>query len=101
MLLAVENIEEIKTKGRVDMPRLLGLRNIVCTKDDWYYLVFYDIDREITEQEIEYIRETMFYYKISYILYKTKHGVHFIGLTPVNAEVWAKLFTALKNKFNS
>lgn len=81
------------------MPRLLGLRNIVCSKEDWHYLVFYDIDRPIGTLDIVAIDEIMQTNQIAYILYKSKSGVHFVGFTPVDALTWAMIFTQLKLRF--
>jgi len=85
------------------MARLIGLRHTVCANDDWYYLVFYDIDNrsELYAHELAFIDNTMSTYGISYIVYKTKHGFHILGLTPVTATEWANVFTSLKGLFNS
>ena len=81
------------------MPRMIGVQNIVTTKDDWFYLCFYDIDRPITQAEIDGIDYLSNKSHISYLLYRTKHGTHYIGLTPLTAIDWALIFTELKNMF--
>lgn len=81
--------------------RLIGLRNITCTKEDWYYLVFYDIDKPITQYELELIDNKCGAHKLSYILYRTKNGYHFVSLTPVNAYDWGYIFTGIKEIFYS
>ena len=85
------------------MSRILGLRKPVCAKEDWYYLVFYDIDKEkeLTQSDLEQINMIMLTHKCSYLVYKTKHGYHIIGLTPLTAIQWANTFTALKFYFQS
>lgn len=83
------------------MTRLIGLRNIVCTKEDWHYLLFYDIDKPITQKEIDYIDYVTDKYHISYLLYRTKHGYHVVGLTPLDIQKWALSFSALKYAFHS
>lgn len=80
--------------------RLIGLRNITCTKEDWYYLVFYDFDKPLTQTEIDEIDNTMHNWEISYILYRTKHGFHLVGLSPVTSSVWGSLFGYLKDLFH-
>ena len=81
------------------MARMIGLRHTVCAKDDWYYLVFYDIDNreQLTNEELKDIDQLMFDYHISYMIYKTKHGFHIIGLTPVHRINLGYVFTALKD----
>ena len=39
--------------------------------------------------------------KLSYILYTTKHGAHYIGLTPISALQWGEWFTILDNHFDN
>lgn len=80
---------------------LLGLRNIVSSKEDWHYLIFYDIDRDITEHEKDMIEALFTVRKLSYMLYKTVNGYHIICLTPVNAFMWSEVFVALKQHFHS
>jgi len=83
------------------MSRMLGLRNIVCTKDDWYYLCFYDIDKPITQEQLDAIDERMHLSEYSYMIYKTKHGNHFICLSPLDCKAWAGMFFFFKQLFNS
>lgn len=81
---------------------MLGLCREVCAKDDWYYLLLYDIDKEeLSQSDLEYIDTIMFTHKISYLIYKTKHGYHVIGLTPLNITNHADAFYLLKNYFKS
>jgi len=82
--------------------RLMGLRFDVVAKDDIYYVILYDIDKEQLDQhEIEAIDNIMHLHQISYLLYKTKNGYHIIGLTPLNNFQWSSVFGALKGTFHS
>lgn len=83
------------------MTRLIGLRNITCTKEDWYYLVFYDVDRGITSAEIDMIDSYCRLNNLSFIIYETKHGCHIVILTPLDCQKWAKIFSYLKEHFES
>lgn len=80
--------------------RLLGLRHDVITKEDVKYLLFYDFDEHVQDdaiaQEVDMIMRE---YNISFIFYKTKHGYHLIGLTPLDAMQWANVFTRLKEQY--
>lgn len=79
----------------------MGLRCDVMTKDEIVYLILYDIDRPISQEEIDWIDTICKSYKISYILYRTKSGHHFVGLTPVKNIERAVLFDMFKDKFHS
>jgi len=75
---------------------LLGLRNTAQTVNDFKELLFYDIDRQLSLDELEQIDNLMFKWQLSYILFSTKHGYHLIALTPVNQIMWGGMFTQLK-----
>lgn len=79
--------------------RLLGLRNITCTKEDWHYLIFYDVDRKLEDNDLSRIDYIMKTYNISYLIYETKHGSHIIGLTPMDIITYAHVFDYLKSIF--
>lgn len=79
---------------------LIGLRNIAQMANDFKELLFYDIDRQITLEELQKIKELMQQWNLSYILYSTKHGYHLVSLTPVNQMSWGSMFTQLKLLFN-
>lgn len=70
--------------------RVIGLRNIVTTKDRWYYLVFYDFDGYIPDWM--QIADKSRFYRLSYILYKTKHGAHYVSFTPLTITRYASIF---------
>ena|SRR5688572_23070162 len=78
------------------MKRFIGLRNIVTSKNDWKYLLNYEIDGHDTSECLAIIA---YYSRVetSYICYKTKNGFHFIGLTPINAQKWGHHFQTLQN----
>lgn len=82
------------------MPRLIGIRHDVIMKNEVMYLVFYDIDKPITQNELDKLDDAMQEHKISYLLIKTKHGHHLIGLTPVDSYRWGYIFAHLKEMFN-
>ena len=80
--------------------KVIGLRNIVTIKDPlprWDYLLFYDKDDATPEDIYNIIKYlnlgTM---NMSYIIYRTKGGIHVIGLTPMNAENWGIAFQHLQ-----
>lgn len=77
------------------MKKLLGLRNLCTTSQDWYYLLFYDIDGE-PNCNIEDVASIC---NVSYICYKTKHGYHFVSFTPLTILEYAEAFTFLKRMF--
>jgi hypothetical protein len=75
----------------------LGLRNICYSEEDIHYLIFYDIDREYTQEEFKKIDTLFKNERISYMIYSTKHGYHLIGLTPVDCYLWGHVFSLLKD----
>ena len=78
----------------------IGLRNIITNenKDDWQYLIFYDVDRPITQIDKDWFSEN--FRDIGSIIYSTKNGFHFVGLTPVDCFEWSVYFDKLKEKFH-
>jgi hypothetical protein len=78
------------------MKRYIGLRNIVTSKSDWKYLLFYEID---SHDDTSLMAITSYYSRIStsYIVYKTMNGFHFVGLSPLNAQQWGYHFQTLQN----
>ena len=76
------------------LKKIIGLRNIVTDGKEWKYLLFYDVDNP-TGNNLKYIHETMEVFKMSYIIYKTKHGIHVVGLTPLSIEKHALTFRTL------
>ena len=85
-----------------NMGIMIGLRNIVSVKLDdapprWEYLLFYDKDDATTDEInaiIEYLDIPTF--NMSYIIYRTRGGIHVIGLTPLNSDNWGFLFDQLQ-----
>lgn len=65
--------------------KIIGLRDIVTTKDKWSYLLFYDLDKP-SEADIKELIDVYEQFPISYIVYSTKNGVHAVGLTPLNRD---------------
>jgi len=81
---------------------MLGLLNLAKAKRQIDYLLFYDIDRtDITKEELDRINDCCFKHHISYLIYKTKHGYHFVGLSPLTAYQWANAFSILRAIFDS
>lgn len=93
----MDALEYLKT--RRDYVLRLGLRNICYGKDDIYYLIFYDIDKDSILEEFNQLDNIMKYYGLSYIIYTTKHGYHLICLTPVECEIWGIVFGKIKKLF--
>lgn len=92
-----ESIERIDQR---EGQYMIGLKNICCSKDDWHYLLFYDIDEtELSQSKKDFIDTLAKVFGISYLLFRTKHGFHFIGLTPLQCIRWANAFQEMKNCF--
>ena len=84
-----------------NMGIMIGLRNIVSVKLDdapprWEYLLFYDKD-DATEKDIELIIEYLNDWTISYIIYRTRGGIHVIGLTPISSRLWGLIFREIQD----
>lgn len=80
------------------MKKIIGLRNIVTTKDKWSYLLFYDMDNP-SEGDIRGIIEYLESWRISYIIYETKHGIHVVGLSPMCSADWGLMFEFFQEQF--
>lgn len=78
--------------------RLLGLRNTCTNGNEWYRLLFYEFDGEL---DIELLKSVINKEEISYVLYKTKHGYHLVGLSVLDVEDWARIFAELSSVFHS
>lgn len=78
-----------------------GIKNICHSRIKWKYLVFYDIDRPLTQEDLDIMDNFCKMSELSYMLYKSNHGFHLIILTPVNAINWAYIFTTFSAMFNS
>jgi len=79
------------------MKRYIGLRNIVTSKSDWKYLLFYEIDQHDIF-ETYHVIDILERLNTSYIAYKSLNGYHFVGLTPLTAQQWGNYFTYLQNR---
>ena len=68
----------------------IGLHNIVTDKKEWKQLLFYDIDKDehFSNTVKKFASEFSNRRKLSYVLYKTKHGFHLIYLTPMDPAKW-------------
>lgn len=81
---------------------LLGLRNTAQMKDGFRELLFYDIDSNADIDTIGWLNEIdniCSWSKLSYIVYKTKHGYHFVCFTPLIPSRWGMLFEKLTSIF--
>lgn len=78
------------------LKKIIGLRNIVTDGKEWKYLLFYDVDNQ-SEENKKSLGETMNTAEISFITYTTKHGIHAVGLTPMNLLEYATYFERLNN----
>ena len=85
-----------KLEQKPKLKKVIGLRNIVTDGKQWKYLLFYDLDRP-TQQNIEYIHSWMEAFKMSYIIYKTKNGIHVVGLTPLTITNYASKFMLIQD----
>ena len=65
-------------------------------------LLFYDIDKAVHfENNIKkFVKSFASQRKLSYLIYKTKHGFHVVYLTPLTPEKWGKYFQLHQDKFN-
>ena len=78
------------------LKKIIGLRNIITDGKEWKYLLFYDVDNQ-SQHTKELLGEIMNKAEISFIVYTTKHGMHVIGLTPMNLLEYATYFERLNN----
>ena len=79
------------------MKRYIGLRNIVTSKQDWKYLLFYEIDGHDDYSNFLRILEYFKRMENSFVAYKSLNGYHFVGLTPFNAQQWGYSFQTMQN----
>ena len=79
----------------------IGLHNIVTDKKEWKQLLFYDIDRDehFSNTVKKFVSKFASEKKLSYIIYRIKHGFHVIYLTPMSPAKWGEYFEAHKKKF--
>ena len=78
------------------LKKIIGLRNIVTDGKVFKYLLFYDRDSQ-DDYSITEMKECYLSSGISFIMYKTKHGIHGVGLTPMDIEHYANRFQLLQN----
>ena len=89
----------------------IGLHNLVTDGKEWFHLLFYDIDMPrgnskswtkcLNHYAANWLRHFSLRRKLSYVLYTTKHGAHYISLTPLNVTQWAVWFNTLDNHFDN
>lgn len=83
------------------MSRMIGIRCDVVTKEEIQYILFYDIDRTMTELDVQFVSNFCSIRHLSYILYKTKNGHHLVCFTPLDSEQWGTYLKILKQHFGS
>ena len=79
------------------MKRYIGLRNIVTSKQDWKYLLFYEIDGHDNDSRLLNVVGCFNRLPTSWVAYKTLNGYHFVGLSPITAQEWGYWFCNLQN----
>lgn len=73
-----------------NVSKFIGLRNIVTYDKKWSRLIFYEIDGH-DEHKMFMVKGIFYRMPISWVMYKTLHGYHVVGLTPITASqegVW-------------
>ena len=83
-------------KSKPKLKKIIGLRNIVTDGKEWKYLLFYDVDNQ-SEENIKVVIGAFNSFRISFIVYKTKHGIHGVGFTPLSITRHAVMFHELQN----
>ena len=82
-------------KSKPKMKKIIGLRNIITDGKQWKYLLFYDVDNQ-SEENIVFLTNAFNSFEVSFIIYKTKHGMHAIGLTPIGIKEYGIMFNDLQ-----
>ena len=78
--------------------RYLGVRNVCLNRitEQWQYLLFWETDTTDIKYDV-----TDAFRGMSYICYSTKHGAHWVGLTPLEPNRWGERFQQLRdNSYN-
>lgn len=77
-----------------------AVKNTTTNKEKWFYHLFYDFDGlELSYNDIDWIVKLMKAREISFILRKSLHGYHLIGLTPMDSYKWGLLFSIFQNTY--
>lgn len=77
-----------------------AVKNTTTTKTQWFYHLFYDFDNiQLGKGEIAWLVKFMNDRSQSFILRKTNHGYHLIGLTPLDSAKWGLDFADLQHMF--
>ena len=89
------------TEQILQTKQYIGIRNTVASKIEpkhWKYLIFYEIDDK-DETKGTLIKSMYECFETSYIIYKTLHGYHAVGLTPMRSQQWGHYYERLENVF--
>lgn len=77
-----------------------AVKNTTTDKAKWYYHLFYDFDGiHLSYNDVDWIVKLMKAREISFILRKSLHGYHLIGLTPLDSSKWGLLFSIFQNTY--
>ena len=80
----------------------IGLHNIVSDGEQWWQLLFYDIDTFLPKHSMaSWARTFSLKTHLSHVCYSTKKGYHLIFLTPISAKDWGNLFSKLDSYFDN
>ena len=64
--------------------------------EQWKYLLFWEVDTMDIKYDV-----TDAFRGMSYICYTTKHGAHWVGLTPLEPNKWGVRFQELRDASNN
>lgn len=77
-----------------------AVKNTTTNKEKWFYHLFYDFDNlHLSYNDIDWIVKLMKAREISFILRKSLHGYHLIGLTPLDSYKWGLLFSMFQSTY--
>jgi hypothetical protein len=77
----------------------VGIKNSVTDKKQWHFLTLYDFDRELYQNDLDWLTNYLTTKKQSYIIKTSLNGAHLIGFTPNRAFYWGQIFEDLQKKF--
>jgi len=96
LIIIIIGLDNTFDRNKPKLKKLIGFRNIVTDGKQWKYLLFYDVDNQ-SEETKKLLSEVMNKAEISFIIYTTKHGIHVVGLTPMNLLEYATYFAQLND----
>lgn len=75
-------------KDNPNLRKFLAIRNVVTSHKDWKRILLYEVDsygQEHINTSTWYMTSLFHKMKISFIVYRTKNGIHGVALTPITA----------------